>query len=185
MRHRRHRRIGSEPPRPAGGPRAHGADAASIAARTTRAASRCRGVGLGMRRLSIVDLAGGQQPFSNETDDDSARRQRRDLQLSRRLRDELEAHGHAFRSRSDIEVLVHAYEEWGVGFLTRLRGMFALALWDGAHADAARRARSRGREAALLDADAARAAAGVRGQGAAGAPRGDARARSSRRSISS
>ena len=88
-----------------------------------------RGVGLGMRRLSIVDLAGGQQPFSNETDT---------VQLVANgeiynfpaLRDQLEACGHAFRSRSDIEVLVHAYEQWGVGFLDRLRGMFALALWD-------------------------------------------------------
>ena len=88
------------------------------------------GVGLGMRRLSIVDLAGGQQPFSNETDS---------IQLVAngeiynfpQLRKELESHGHSFRSRSDIEVLVHAYEEWGVDFLPRLRGMFALALWDG------------------------------------------------------
>jgi asparagine synthase (glutamine-hydrolysing) len=88
------------------------------------------GVGLGMRRLSIVDLSGGQQPFANETDT---------VQLVANgeiynfpmLRQELETHGHTFRSRSDIEVLVHAYEQWGVTFLTRLRGMFALALWDG------------------------------------------------------
>jgi asparagine synthase (glutamine-hydrolysing) len=88
------------------------------------------GVGLGMRRLSIVDLAGGQQPFTNETDD---------VQLVAngeiynfpKLRQELESHGHTFRSRSDIEVLVHAYEQWGLDFLPRLRGMFALALWDG------------------------------------------------------
>ena len=88
------------------------------------------GVGLGMRRLSIVDLSGGQQPFSNESDD---------IQLVAngeiynfpQLRDELAGHGHTFRSRSDIEVLVHAYEEWGPAFLERLRGMFALALWDG------------------------------------------------------
>jgi len=88
------------------------------------------GVGLGMRRLSIVDLAGGQQPFANEADT---------VQLVANgeiynfpdLRRELETHGHAFRSRSDIEVLVHAYEQWGIEFLSRLRGMFALALWDG------------------------------------------------------
>ncbi len=87
------------------------------------------GVGLGMRRLSIVDLAGGQQPFSNET---------ASVQLVANgeiynfaaLRQELGSHGHTFRSRSDIEVLVHAYEQWGVDFLKRLRGMFALALWD-------------------------------------------------------
>lgn len=89
------------------------------------------GVGLGMRRLSIVDLAGGQQPFTNEADT---------VQLVANgeiynfpaLRRDLESHGHRFRSRSDIEVLVHAYEQWGVDFLSRLRGMFALALWDGA-----------------------------------------------------
>jgi asparagine synthase (glutamine-hydrolysing) len=88
------------------------------------------GFGLAMRRLSIVDLAGGQQPFSNETGE---------IQLvgngeiynHKALRRELEAHGHVFRSCSDIEVLVHAYEQWGVSFLPRLRGMFALALWDG------------------------------------------------------
>ncbi len=88
------------------------------------------GVGLGMRRLSIVDLSGGQQPFTNESGA---------IQLVANgeiynfldLRQELESLGHTFRSRSDIEVLVHAYEEWGEGFLARLRGMFALALWDG------------------------------------------------------
>lgn len=89
------------------------------------------GVGLGMRRLSIVDLAGGSQPFSNETGT---------MQLVANgeiynfleLRLQLEREGHAFRSRSDVEVLVHAYEQWGPSFLTRVRGMFALALWDGA-----------------------------------------------------
>lgn len=88
------------------------------------------GVGLGMRRLAIVDVASGQQPFSNETDD---------IQLVangeiynfQEIRRELSARGHRLRSQSDIEVLVHAYEEWGPAFLGRLRGMFALALWDG------------------------------------------------------
>lgn len=88
------------------------------------------GVGLGMRRLAIVDLSGGQQPFTNETGE---------LQLVCNgeiynfpaLRRELEALGHRFRSHSDVEVLVHAYEQWGEHFLTRVRGMFALALWDG------------------------------------------------------
>jgi asparagine synthase (glutamine-hydrolysing) len=88
------------------------------------------GVGLGMRRLAIVDLATGQQPFGNESDE---------IQLVangeiynfQNLRRELQAHGHHIRTQSDIEVLVHAYEEWGIDFLSRLRGMFALALWDG------------------------------------------------------
>lgn len=88
------------------------------------------GVGLGMRRLAIVDLASGQQPFGNETDD---------IQLVAngeiynfvQLREQLQALGHVIRTQSDIEVLVHAYEEWGLDFLSRLRGMFALALWDG------------------------------------------------------
>jgi len=88
------------------------------------------GVGLGMRRLAIIDVASGQQPFGNETDD---------IQLVangeiynfQQLRQELVAQGHAIRTQSDIEVLVHAYEQWGVDFLTRVRGMFALALWDG------------------------------------------------------
>jgi asparagine synthase (glutamine-hydrolysing) len=88
------------------------------------------GVGLGMRRLAIVDLATGQQPFGNESDE---------IQLVangeiynfQTLRRELQAQGHNIRTQSDIEVLVHAYEEWGVDFLSRLRGMFALALWDG------------------------------------------------------
>jgi asparagine synthase (glutamine-hydrolysing) len=88
------------------------------------------GVGLGMRRLAIVDLAGGQQPFSNETDDVRLVANG-EIYNFPQLRQELESHGHAFRSRSDIEVLVHAYEQWGVDFLKRLQGMFALALWDG------------------------------------------------------
>jgi asparagine synthase (glutamine-hydrolysing) len=88
------------------------------------------GVGLAMRRLAIVDLTGGQQPFTNEAGD---------IQLVANgeiynfpeLKRELEGLGHQFRSRSDIEVLVHGYEQWGVDLLPRIRGMFALALWDG------------------------------------------------------
>jgi asparagine synthase (glutamine-hydrolysing) len=88
------------------------------------------GVGLGMRRLSIVDLAGGQQPFANE---DGAIQlvANGEIYNCEELRRELAAHGHRFRSRSDIEVLVHAYEQWGEMFLARVGGMFALALWDG------------------------------------------------------
>ena len=89
------------------------------------------GVGLGMRRLAIVDLAGGQQPILNESGDIKIVANG-EIYNFHELQKELEGHGHRFRSRnSDIEVLVHAYEQWGEGFLNRLRGMFALAIWDG------------------------------------------------------
>lgn len=88
------------------------------------------GVGLAMRRLAIVDLAGGQQPFTNETGDIQLVGNG-ELYNHLAVRAELEALGHVFRSRSDIEVFVHGYEQWGAGILTRLRGMFAIALWDG------------------------------------------------------
>jgi asparagine synthase (glutamine-hydrolysing) len=89
------------------------------------------GVGLGMRRLAIVDLAGGQQPILNESGDIKIVANG-EIYNFHELQEELKGHGHTFRSRnSDIEVLVHAYEQWGDGFLNRLRGMFALAIWDG------------------------------------------------------
>src|SRR5918993_137663 len=89
------------------------------------------GVGLGMRRLAIVDLAGGQQPILNETGDVKIVANG-EIYNFRELQQELEGHGHTFHSRnSDIEVMVHAFEQWGEDFLVRLRGMFALALWDG------------------------------------------------------
>src|SRR5215210_1423190 len=85
------------------------------------------GVGLGMRRLSIVDLAGGQQPFANE--DRSIRVVANgEIYNFETLKAELVTRGHRFESRSDMEVLAHAYEEYGEGFLTRVHGMFALAL---------------------------------------------------------
>ena len=89
------------------------------------------GVALGMRRLAIVDLASGQQPIPNETGDIKVVANG-EIYNFREIQHELEQHGHTFRSRnSDIEVLVHAYEQWGEEFLPRLRGMFALAIWDG------------------------------------------------------
>jgi len=88
------------------------------------------GVGLGMRRLSIVDLAGGQQPFASE-DGAILLVANGEIYNCDALRDDLLGRGHRFRSRSDIEVLVHAYEQWGETFLDRVRGMFAVALWDG------------------------------------------------------
>lgn len=88
-----------------------------------------RGVALGMRRLSIIDVAGGHQPISNE-DDTVWVVLNGELYNFQPLRDELEAKGHRFRTRSDTEVIVHLYEEHGTDFLKRLRGMFGLALWD-------------------------------------------------------
>jgi len=88
------------------------------------------GVGLAMRRLSIVDIAGGQQPFANE-DGTMQVVANGEIYNFPEVKRELIARGHTFRSRSDVEVLVHAYEEYGESFLTKIRGMFALALWDG------------------------------------------------------
>jgi asparagine synthase (glutamine-hydrolysing) len=84
---------------------------------------------LAMRRLSIIDLAGGQQPLYNESRD-IAVVCNGEIYNFAALRRELEALGHRFATNSDVETIVHAYESWGDKFLERLRGMFALALWD-------------------------------------------------------
>src|SRR5919107_5371047 len=86
-------------------------------------------VGLGNRRLSIIDLAHGEQPMANE-DGTVLVIQNGEIYNHEALRGELHARGHAFATHCDTEVLVHAYEEWGDAFLERLRGMFALAIWD-------------------------------------------------------
>lgn len=87
-------------------------------------------VGLGHRRLSIIDLEGGKQPMGN-----------RDASIQvvfngeiynfLELKQSLEARGYHFRTRSDTETILYSYEEWGEGFVEKLRGMFAIALWDG------------------------------------------------------
>jgi asparagine synthase (glutamine-hydrolysing) len=88
------------------------------------------GVALGMRRLSIIDLSGGHQPVFNEEATVGVVLNG-EIYNFPHLRASLETRGHRFRTHSDTEVLVHAYEEWGQDCLTHLRGMFAFALWDG------------------------------------------------------
>jgi asparagine synthase (glutamine-hydrolysing) len=90
---------------------------------------RGRGVGLGMRRLSIIDVSGGHQPISNE-DGTIWIVLNGEIYNFQSLRDELESKGHIFRTRSDTEVIVHLYEQEGLEFFKRLRGMFGLAIWD-------------------------------------------------------
>jgi asparagine synthase (glutamine-hydrolysing) len=86
-------------------------------------------VGLAARRLAIIDLDGGDQPISSE-DGACTVVQNGEFDNYRELTRELERAGHRFATHSDTEAIVHAYEEWGLGFAERLRGMFAAAIWD-------------------------------------------------------
>ncbi|MFH1537899.1 MAG: asparagine synthase (glutamine-hydrolyzing) [bacterium] len=87
-------------------------------------------VGLGHRRLSIIDLsAAGKQPMCNE-DETVWISYNGEIYNFLEIREELENLGHAFRSATDTEVVVHAYEEWGVDCLERFNGMFAFCIWD-------------------------------------------------------
>ncbi|MDQ3260369.1 MAG: amidotransferase 1, exosortase A system-associated [Pseudomonadota bacterium] len=87
------------------------------------------GVGLGHRRLSIIDLSSGQQPLFNE-DHSVVVVFNGEIYNFQELMLELTALGHNFRTRSDTEVIVHAWEEWGDACVNRFRGMFAFVLWD-------------------------------------------------------
>ena len=86
-------------------------------------------MGLGHRRLSIIDLSSGQQPLSNE-DGTIWVTYNGEIYNYQSLVAELEAKGHRFRTRSDTEVVVHAWEEWGERAVERFRGMFAFVVWD-------------------------------------------------------
>src|SRR5436305_10759720 len=86
-------------------------------------------IGLGFRRLSIIDLAGGHQPMS-----DAEQRVwvifNGEIYNYRELRVDLQGKGHQFRTNSDTEVIVHGYKEWGTDVFNHLNGMFGLAIWD-------------------------------------------------------
>lgn len=85
--------------------------------------------GLGFRRLAIIDLEGGAQPILNE-DESVALICNGEIYNYRELRHDLQQRGHLFRTNCDVEVLLHLYEEEGVGFLNRLNGQFAFAIYD-------------------------------------------------------
>src|SRR3989441_6548843 len=84
---------------------------------------------LGVRRLSIIDLETGDQPISNETGTVWGALNG-EIYNFRALRHDLEGRGHRFRTRSDTEVLVHAYEEYGEACVSHFEGMFACVVWD-------------------------------------------------------
>jgi asparagine synthase (glutamine-hydrolysing) len=86
-------------------------------------------VALGTRRLSIIDLEGGHQPLANE-DGSIWVAHNGEVYNFPELREELKLLGHSFKTKTDTETIVHAYEEWGEDFISKLRGMFAFALWD-------------------------------------------------------
>jgi len=90
------------------------------------------GVGLGHRRLAIIDVAGGRQPMFNE-DGSIAIVFNGEIYDYDALRQTLERDGHVFRSRCDTETIIHAWESWGPDCLQHLSGMFAFAIWDRGH----------------------------------------------------
>ena len=87
------------------------------------------GVGIGHRRLAIIDLDGGKQPLFNE-DNSVTVTYNGEIYNFQPLQKELESLGHRFRTRCDTEVIVHAWEEWGENCVDRFNGMFAFAIWD-------------------------------------------------------
>lgn len=86
-------------------------------------------VALGFCRLAIIDVAGGMQPISNE-DDSKWLVFNGEIYNYKGLHDDLVRRGHTFRTKSDTETIIHAYEEWGADCVTKLRGIFAFAIWD-------------------------------------------------------
>ncbi len=86
-------------------------------------------LGLGFRRLSIIDLGGGHQPMSDQPESIWVVFNG-EIYNFKELRSELESYGHVFRTNSDTEVIIHGYKQWGDEVLDRLNGMFGLAIWD-------------------------------------------------------
>ncbi len=89
-------------------------------------------IGLGFRRLSIIDLAGGHQPMS-DAEETVWIIFNGEIYNYRELRAELQSKGYQFRTNSDTEVIIHGYKEWGSGVFNHLNGMFGLAIWDVVH----------------------------------------------------
>ena len=106
-------------------------------------------VGLGHRRLSIVDVAAGHQPMTNE---DGALQvvYNGEIYNHADYREELEAAGHVYHTHCDTETILHLYEEHGPACVEHLRGMFAFAIWDARSKRTLHRARPARRQAALL-----------------------------------
>lgn len=118
----------------------HGAPASQQTVRAMTASISHRGpddegylfngnLGIGFRRLSIIDLEGGHQPMSDAAETVWVAFNG-EIYNFPELRAELEGFGHVFRTRSDTEAIIHGYKQWGSGVLRRLNGMFGLAIWD-------------------------------------------------------
>ena len=88
-----------------------------------------KNMGMGVRRLSVIDLSGGHQPISNE-DSSVFAIQNGEIYNFQELRHETESKGHIYKTKSDTEVIVHLYEEYGEEFVGKINGMFSIALWD-------------------------------------------------------
>src|SRR3989441_11398378 len=86
-------------------------------------------LGLGFRRLSIIDLAGGHQPMS-DAEETVWVIFNGEIYNYKELRAELQSKGHRFRTNSDTEVIIHGYKQWGTDVFNHLNGMFGLAIWD-------------------------------------------------------
>ena len=123
---------------------------------------------LGHRRLSIIDVATGHQPMTNESGSLWIV-YNGEIFNHAALRPALEAAGHRYQTRCDTETILHAYEQYGLDCVKRFRGMFAFAIWDARNADAVLRSRPAGNQAVLLLLEWARVRVRLGNQGPSGA----------------